>query len=582
VNRQPRTLLTLLLIAAIGGTAYFIWQDLRDLRGGAPDPPGQVVKVSRGGRLTATLRAEPRSFNRLVSSTAVAELFSHLTQAKLVRVNRATRELEPWLAEKWDAAPDGRTFTLTLRQGLEWSDGTPFSADDVLFTVKALFDERVHSGLASSMQVKGQPIAVSAIDSRTIRVTYPSPFGPGLRLLDNLPILPRHKLETALDAGTMAQAWNAATPPADLVGLGPFTLARYEPGQRLVFIRNQKYWRKAPDGGPLPFVDEIVLDIVPDQSAELVRLQAGQSDMMLQPLRSEDLAALRAQIDGGAVSLIELGISTDPDIFFLNLRDRFWASDPRKDWITRLELRQAISHAVDREAFAESVFLGAAVPIWGPVTPGNPDWFSPNVRRYAYSIEQAKTLLSGIGLINRDGDEWLEDSHGNEARFSVLTYRGNQVMEREAAFLRDSLQKVGVALDVVSLEQNALVDRMLKGTFESIYFGYNTTDLDPALNLDYWLSSGGAHFWNMAQASPATAWEADVDRLMAKQTAATDPAERRKLFADVQHVFGEQVPALYFVAPRLYMGVSARTVNSSPAVLRPQLLWSADTIAVKP
>jgi peptide/nickel transport system substrate-binding protein len=302
--------------------------------------------------------------------------------------------------------------------------------------------------------------------------------------------------------------------------------------------------------------------------------------MMQQPLRAEDLAALGPQIDAGAVSQVELGVSTDPDVFFLNLREKFWASDPRHSWITRRELRQAISHAVDREAFAESVFLGAAVPIWGPVTPGNAEWFSPNVPRYPFSLDQAKSLLAGIGLSNRDGDEWLEDAHGNEARFSVLTFRGNQVMEREAAFLREALQKIGVALDIVALEQNALVDRMLKGAFESIYFGYNASDLDPALNLDYWLSSGGAHIWNMAQATPATPWERQIDELMARQSGTTDRAERQRLFAEVQRLFGEQVPALYFAAPRLFMGVSARTINLSPSVLRPQLLWSADTLAV--
>jgi peptide/nickel transport system substrate-binding protein len=432
------------------------------------------------------------------------------------------------------------------------------------------------------MQVNGQPIVATVVNDRTVRLDFPAPFGPGLRLLDNLPILPRHKLESAVESGAMAQTWNSTTPPADVVGLGPFALARYEPGQRLVFTRNPKYWRKASDGSTLPYLDEVVLEIVPDQSTELLRLQAGQSDLMQQPLRSEDLAALRPQIDAGAVSLIGLGVSTDPDVFFLNLRDKFWVSDPRKDWITRRELRQAISHAVDREAFAESVFLGAAVPVWGPVTPGNVDWFSPNVRRYPYSLDQSKALLAGIGLVNRDGDEWLEDPQGHEARFSVLTYRGNQVMEREAAFVRDALQHVGVRLDLVPLEQNALVDRMLKGTFESIYFGYNQTDLDPALNMDYWLSSGGAHLWNMAQATPATAWEAEIDELMVRQSVTTDRDERRRLFADAQRIFGEEVPALYFAAPRLYMGVSARTLNLSPSVLRPQLLWSPDNIAVRP
>ena len=581
MNRQPRTLLTLLLIVAIGGTGYLLWKDLQAPSGGSRDR-SELRPLTRGGRLTVTLRSEPRSFNPLVASHAVTDVFTHLTQAKLVRVNRATRELEPWLAEKWETASDDRTYTLTLREGLKWSDGAPFTADDVLFSFKAVFDTGTHSVLASSLSVKGQPMAVSAPDARTVRIVYPSTFGPGLQLLDNLPILPRHKLEAALAAGSFAQAWNAATSVSDLAGMGPFQLARYDPGQRLTFVRNPHYWRKSPDGVALPYLDEVVLEIVPDQSTELVRLQVGQSDMMQQALRPEDLAALRPQLEAGKVSMVELGVSTDPDVFFLNLRDRYWSDDPRRAWITRRELRQAMSHAVDREAFAESVFLGEAVPVWGPVTPGNPEWFSPNVPRYSYSLDQARTLLAGLDLTNRDGDEWLEDKHGTEARFSVLTYRGNQVIEREAAFLRDELQKVGVALDLVPLEQNALIDRMLTGKFEAIFFGYNASNLDPALNLDFWLSSGATHIWNMAQARPATDWERQVDDLLARQAASTDSAERQRLFAEVQRLFGEQVPALYFAAPRLYMGVSTRTVNLTPSVLRPQLLWAVDTIAIQP
>jgi ABC-type transport system substrate-binding protein len=85
----------------------------------------------------------------------------------------------------------------------------------------------------------------------------------------------------------------------------------------------------------------------------------------------------------------------------------------------------------------------------------------------------------------------------------------------------------------------------------------------------------------MAQATPASPWEQEIDGLMAKQAATTDQAERTRLFAEVQRVFGEQVPALYFAAPRMYMGVSSRTLNLTPSVLRPQLLWAADTIAVR-
>jgi len=582
VNRQPRTLLTLLLIAAIAGTGYFLWTDIT--RPPADTAQGRRVeqKPQRGGRLTVTQRSEPRSFNRLVSGSSVTDVFSHLTQAKLVRINRATQQLEPWLAESFAAEPGGTAFTLTLREGLRWSDGTPFTTEDVLFTFRAAQDEKSGSVLTSALEVNGQPIKASAPDGRTIRLEYSAPFGPGLRLLDNLPILPRHKLESALSGGAFAQSWNAATPPGDMAGMGPFQLVRYDAGQRLVFGRNPNYWRKADDGTALPYLDELVMEIVPDQSAELLRLQSGDADMFQYSLRPEDIATLRPLVDQARVSLIELGVTTDPDVFFLNLRERHWAKDPRRAWIARREFRQAISHAIDREAFAEAIYLGAAVPIWGPVTPGNKEWFSPNVPRYPHSLDQARAKLAEIGLTNRDADQWLEDEQGTEARFTLLTYQSNEVLQRESALLRDELRKIGVAVDVVPLETNALIDRMLRGDFEAIFFNYAATDLDPAISRDFWLSSGAAHVWNMAQAAPATAWEKEIDTLMARQTATLDPAERRRLFGEVQRVFGEHVPALYFVAPRLYMGVSTRTVNLNPSVLRPQLLWSADTIAVTP
>ncbi len=150
--------------------------------------------------------------------------------------------------------------------------------------------------------------------------------------------------------------------------------------------------------------------MVPDQNAELVRLQSGQIDMLQQQVRPEDVATLRPLVDQGRVRVLELGVGIDPDLFFFNLRSYYWEKDPRRDWITRKEFRKAISHAVDREAYANTVFLGAGVPIWGPITPGNKEWFSPNVPRYGYSVERAKEILAGIGLTNRDDDEWLEDA----------------------------------------------------------------------------------------------------------------------------------------------------------------------------
>src|SRR5438552_10310210 len=109
-------------------------------------PGGEAsLAPKRGGQLVASIRAVPRSFNRIVAREQTAELLSFLTQGRLVRINRSTFDLEPWLAEKWETSPDGRTFTLHLRPGVTWSDGEPFTAADVLFTLQAGFDPKTES-----------------------------------------------------------------------------------------------------------------------------------------------------------------------------------------------------------------------------------------------------------------------------------------------------------------------------------------------------------------------------------------------------------------------------------------------------
>ena len=517
-----------------------------------------------------------------MSRDLATEVVALLTQARLVRVNRATQQVEPWLAERWTTSPDGLVYTLTLREGLRWSDDTPFTSADVAFTFKAVFDPATKSVLASGLEVDGKPLTATAPDARTVVVTFPRPFGPGIRLLDNLVILPKHRLEAAAAGGTLAQTWTPTTAPSDIVGMGPFVLTRYEPGQRLTFARNPHYWRRDDKGEALPYLDGLVLEIVPDQNAELLRLQSGQVDIASQQLRAEDYATARDLERKGVLVLQELGVGVDPDVFFFNLRPAAWSKDPRGRWMITDAFRQALSHAVDREAYANAVFLGAAVPVHGPVTPGNKEWFWPDVPRYRFDPAKARELLSGLGLSNRDADPWLEDAAGTEARFTVLTYKGNSSLERGAQVLKESAEAVGVAIDIAPLETGALIERMLAGNFESIFFNYVSSDTDPAMQRDFWLSSGSAHIWNLSQPTPATPWEAQIDEIMARQASSVDPAQRTQLFRDVQRVFSEHLPALYFAAPRLYLAVGTRVRNTTPAVNRPQLLWSADTLSVAP
>jgi peptide/nickel transport system substrate-binding protein len=213
----------LVIVAGLLVALLVYWRGCQGA-GPAAIPGSTDQEQVRGGQIVASARTEPRSFNRLASSDQTTDMFATLMQGRLVRINRSSFDLEPWLAERWESSPGGRTYTLHLRQGVVWSDGTPFTSADVLFSLQAAYDPRVASVVASSLMVAGQPIAAAAPDEATVVLTYAVSSGPGLRLLDMLPILPRHKLQSALDDGTLGKAWDTTTNPADIVGTGPFLL----------------------------------------------------------------------------------------------------------------------------------------------------------------------------------------------------------------------------------------------------------------------------------------------------------------------------------------------------------------------
>jgi peptide/nickel transport system substrate-binding protein len=400
-------------------------------------------------------------------------------------------------------------------------------------------------------------------------------------LLDNLPILPRHKLGAALKAGEFASAWGVSTPPAEIVGLGPFVLSEYVPGQRLVLDRNPRYFRKAADGGPLPYLDRITIETIPDENTQLLRLEAGQLDAMTSEIAPEAYASLKRAADAGRLQLLDLGVGVNANALWFNLKPGALAGDPRASWLQREELRRAISLAVDRKAFADTVFLGAAAPVYGPETEANKQWYSPDLPRPPHDPAAARRLLAAAGLIDRNGDGLLEDPRNQPARFTLLTQKGRPDLERAGVVIRDELNKIGLTVDLVTADANAVIQAFLSGRFEAVYYSLLKTSLDPALNPDFWLSTGSAHVWNMPQAAPTTDWERQIDQLMLRQAATADLAERKRLYNEVQKIFGEHMPMIYFAAPRIYVAASSRLVNLTPAVSRPQLLWAADTIAVK-
>jgi peptide/nickel transport system substrate-binding protein len=536
--------------------------------------------AKRGGQLVASARGVPRTFNRLMASDQPSDAFSMLTQGSLVRTDRATFELGPWLAEKWESSPDGLIHTFHLRKGIVWSDGTPFTSADVLFTMEAIYDRKAQTVFASSLTPGGKPIQATAPDASTVVMTYAQPSGFGVGLFDTFPILPKHKLEAALKAGTFASAWNTATAPSDIVGTGPFVLREFRPGERLVFDRNPNYWRTAPDGQKLPYLDRLVLQFIPEQNAELLALQSGSTDLTQSELRPDDYVPLRRAEDEGKVTLIEAGVAPDADALWFCMKPEAKKGDRRQAFVEKREFRQALSHAVDREEFAQTVFLGEAVPVWGPITPGNRPWFSPNVPRYPYDLTRARELLKSIGLEDRNGNGVVETADGVEARFTVMTQRGIAYYERGISVLKEQAAKVGIALESAPMEYPTMIERLLACQYDAIYMRPYFSTLDPAGNLDFWLSSGSTHFWNIGQKTPATEWESRIDTVMREQAATRDLEQRHQLLNDAQRILAENVPVLYFVAPRLYFAHSRRTMGVVPSVMRPPILWNADSLSV--
>ena len=196
-----------------------------------------------------------------------------------------------------------------------------------------------------------------------------------------------------------------------------------------------------------------------------------------------------------------------------------------------------------------------------------------------YDPSRAAARLDALGIVDRNKDGVREDATGRPARFSILVGAGITPTEKGAQFIRDSLARIGVTVDVVALDINAVMGRWQESRYDAIYHHIALTDTDPATNLDWWLSNRGSHLWHPNQKAPATQWEARIDDLMQRQSTTLDRGERRRLFGEVQRVFVAHNPAIYFVTPRIYVATSMR-VAPIAGLERPQILWAADELAL--
>jgi len=291
------------------------------------------------------------------------------------------------------------TYTLTLRRDVRFSDGAPFTAADVMFSFAAAYSDG--SQLLDGLSVGGKPLGVSAPDDHTVVIRFPSPFAPGLRVLDALPIFRGHTLEAALKEGRFDKAWTTATPLGNWSRSAPSSSPSMSPASEWSSHATRTSGARTPPGCSSHTRSHRRRDRLRPERRDAA-LQAGEFDLTTDEVRAEDIGAFRREAQAGRMHLTEVGVSLDANLLWFNLNPGAKAKDPRRAWLQSEQLRKAISHAVDRQEFINAVYLGAGTPIYGPVTPGNHLWYVPDLPTYPHDVARARALLAEVGLADRN------------------------------------------------------------------------------------------------------------------------------------------------------------------------------------
>jgi peptide/nickel transport system substrate-binding protein len=556
---------------------------------GAAVQPGEDRMVTdnspgrAGGRLVVALRSEPKTLNPVLAVDDPSRDVIRCLTADLIHISRESLKTEPELAKSWNVSRDGKQYTLHLRHGLRFSDGQPFSADDVIFTFQVYLDEKVHSPQRDLLIVGGKPITVEKVDNDTVRFALAQPYAAAERLFDGLAILPRHLLENTYREGNFSQVWNLSTPPDHLAGLGPFRLKEYVPGQRIVLEKNPYYWKEDRSGSRLPYLDELDFLVVPSEDAQVIRFQAGDTDI-LSRFGAENFSVLEKQQAAKSYRLHDLGAGLEYNFLFFNLNDLASKSLPeiarKQFWFQDVRFRQAISSAMDRAGIVRLVYNGRATPLWSQVTPGNKLWMDDALPRPARSLDHARQLLRSAGFSWKN-DGSLVDARGAPVEFSILTSSSNSQRTKMAAIIQDDLSQLGMNVHVVPLEFRSMVDRLLNTfDYEAAIMGLVSGDADPTADMNVWISSGETHLWDL-RGKPATPWESEMDRLMEQQETTLDYAQRKRMYDRVQEIVADDLPVICLVSPNILVGSKDRVGNFRPAILNPYALWNVEQLYVR-
>jgi len=426
------------------------------------------------------------------------------------------------LARSWEISEDGLVITFHLREGVTWHDGTPFTADDVFYTYEVTIDPKTPTAYSGDfLKVKKAEV----IDAFTFRVTYERPFAPALISWASS-ILPKHLLE-----GKDITKSPLSRHP---IGTGPYMFKEWVTGQKIALVSNPDYFEGRP------YIDGYIMRVIPDMATMFLELRAKGIDRMnltpLQYTRQTENSLFRKNYNKYrylSFGYSYLGYNLENPIF----QDR--------------RVRQAISHAINKEEIIDGVMLGLGEEATGPYKPGT--WpYNPDVKRYTYDPEKAKRLLEEAGWTDSNGDG-IRDKKGKPFVFEIITNQGNELRSKCAEIIQKRLSEVGIKAKIRVIEWAAFINDFInKKNFDATILGWNIT-LDPDL-YDVWHSSktkpGELNFISFRNE--------EVDELLEKGRSTFDQEERKRHYYRIQEILAEEQPYTFLYVPDALPIINAR------------------------
>lgn len=419
--------------------------------------------------------------------------------------------VEPGLATDWSVADDAMSVTLTLREGIMFSDGSPITAEDVVWSLDRARnpDNGIWGFLIGSIA------EVAATDDKTIELTLSQPdpsIIPALTVF-NTAIMPKAAFE-AMPGETMAEKAEAFG--ENPVGSGAFVLESWDRGSTMRLVRNEHYWADGEDGEKLPYLDGITFEVIPDDATRILRLQSGELD------GAELIPFARvAELQADDRINMELFPSTRVQYITMNVRPEI---EGKENPLSDPKVREAMNYAANKEAIIQTVTFGVGKPMTTFMSSATP-LATDNGPLYPYDLERAKQLMA-------------ESNYPDGFSTSILVLAGLQDEIGIATALQQMWSQIGVDLEIQQVDNATRTERYRSGVFEMRVAAWTNDIADPGQITSYFAYSPTIDALH-------TGWKNDeVDQLYEASQSEIDLVKRGDQYARIQEIFNESGPTV--------------------------------------